>query len=80
MVEKVTLIDTAKNFYHSKLLAADNKRVISLSADHVTFDSNNFEQLPVLNMGWGLPVVHPPTRFNIKQKEFLDVSNLQFKV
>ncbi|CAF1277391.1 unnamed protein product [Rotaria sordida] len=74
MPEKLILLDTAKKLYHSKLVAAENKTVISLSPQHALLDPNNFDQLPQLNMGWGLPVVRPPVRFSIKQKQFLDES------
>jgi hypothetical protein len=61
--------------YHSKLVNAENRRIISLSLDHITFDSNNFDQLPQLTIGWGLPVARPLVRFTFKQKQFLNVSN-----
>ena len=74
MPEKTSLLDTAKKLYHSKLITSENRKVISLSLEHSTFDSNNFDQLPQLNTGWALPVAHVPVRFSARQKQFLDVS------
>ncbi len=74
MFEKTSLIDTAKKLYHSKLETSGNRRVISLSLEHSTFDSSDLDRLPQLNMGWGLPVLNAPVRFTVKQKQFLDVS------
>ena len=78
--EKTTLLDTAKKLYHSKLMAGDSKTVISLSFQHALFNSSDFEEVPQLDMGWGLPVMRPPVRFSIKQKEFLDVSSFCFRL
>lgn len=75
--EKITLIDTAKKLYHSKLSAAENKRVISLSIEHIMFDASNFDRAPIPKLGWALPTTNPPIRFNIKQKQFLQVNNFQ---
>ena len=72
--EKTTLLDTAKTLYHRKLTTAENKKIIALSLDHTTLDSNDFERLSQLNLGWGLPKQNPPVRFTIIQKRFLDVS------
>jgi hypothetical protein len=74
MAEKISLLDTAKTLYHSKLTTSENRRVISLSLEYSTFDSIDFDQLPQLAVGWALPVAHAPVRFNVKQKQFLDVS------
>ncbi|CAF4478486.1 unnamed protein product [Rotaria sp. Silwood2] len=70
--EKVTLMDTAKKMFHTRLSNADNKRVISLSSNDVVLDSNNCDQVPELTVGWALPVTRPPVRFTNKQKKFLD--------
>lgn len=74
MPERTTLLDTAKKLYHSKLTSSESKRIISVFVENFTFDSVHFDQLPQLNMGWGLPVSLPPVRFSRKQKEFLNVS------
>ena len=76
--ERFTLIDTAKRLYHTKLLTAENKRMISLSLESITFDSSNFDEVPVLEMGWGLPTARAPVRYTIKQKQFLQVSIRRF--
>ncbi|CAF3133213.1 unnamed protein product [Rotaria sp. Silwood2] len=70
--EKVTLMDTAKKMFHSRLANADNKRIISLSPNDFVFDSNNCDQVPELTVGWALPVTRPPVRFTNKQRKFLD--------
>lgn len=67
--EKITLLDTAKKLFHSKLANSENKRVISLSSEHILFDSNNFDQLPELKIGWALPSTRSPVRFSVKQKK-----------
>ncbi|CAF1685489.1 unnamed protein product [Adineta ricciae] len=63
--------DTAKKLYHGKLLTAENKRMIPLSVESITFDSSNFDEVPPLEMGWGLPTARAPIRYTIKQKQFL---------
>lgn len=73
--EKMTLLDTAKKVYQERLAASTIKKVVSLSSESILFDASNFEQLPKPNTGWALPVIHPPIRFTMKQKQFLDVSN-----
>ena len=72
--EKRTSLDVAKILYHQKLASVENQRIISLSLDHITIDSTDFDQLPKLKTGWGLPKQHASVRFSIRQKEFLDVS------
>lgn len=74
MAEKCTLLDTAKKHYHAKLINAEEKRLMSLSLEESIFDFNNFNDLPELNIGWGLPVNNPPVRFTPKQKQYLNVS------
>ena len=76
MSEKITLFDTTKRLFHSRLAAAEEKRVISLSSDGTIFHSNNSAQVPELTVGWPLPVTHLPARFSVKQKKFLDVSSI----
>ena len=52
--------------------------MISLSLESITFDSSNFDEVPTLEMGWGLPTARAPVRYTIKQKQFLQVSIRQF--
>ena len=76
MSEKITLLDTAKRLFHSRLIAAENKRVISSSSYGTIFQSNNSAQVPKFTVGWPLPVTRPPVRFTVKQKKSSDVSSI----
>lgn len=75
IAERCSLMDIAKKTYHAKLNSAEEKRILSLSLEA---DCELVEYLdsPNTEEGWALPVINPPTRFSVKQKQYLNVRPL----
>ena len=72
LVEKFSLLDTAKKTYQSKLGVAEKRRLLSLSLEQVSFDPNDYD-LPELHKGWELPIACIHGKFTVKQKEYMNV-------
>jgi hypothetical protein len=69
--EKSNLTDTAIKTYRSKLESVENRKMVSIMLEEVTFNENQHCYKQILEHGWALPKPRKVTRYTDKQRKYL---------